>query len=106
MRVTCPRGWADGYFGVLTDAPEQKPRLEYRTEVFRLDEALLQKALALSHRRHARGQRRRARLSARTIRDAPANRAAAGDSVRHGHRRHLVGRAAPGRACATLDCDC
>ncbi len=44
-----PRGWQDGYFGILTDAPGKKPRLEYRTEVFRFDEALLQKALALSH---------------------------------------------------------
>jgi purine nucleoside permease len=45
-----PRGWRDGYFGILTDAPGKKPRLDYRTEVFRFDEALLQKALALSHR--------------------------------------------------------
>jgi purine nucleoside permease len=43
-----PRGWKDGYFGVLTDAPDQVPKFDYRTEVFRLDEALLQKALALS----------------------------------------------------------
>ena len=43
-----PRGWQDGYFGVLTNAPDQVPKLEYRTEVFRLDEALLQNALALS----------------------------------------------------------
>lgn len=43
-----PHGWQDGYFGILTDAPGKKPRLEYRTEVFRLDEALLQKALSLS----------------------------------------------------------
>jgi purine nucleoside permease len=43
-----PPGWQGGYFGVLTDAPGQKPKLDYRTEVFRLDEALLQKALALS----------------------------------------------------------
>jgi purine nucleoside permease len=42
-------GWQDGYFGIDTDAPGKKPRLEYRTEVFRLDEALLQKALSLSH---------------------------------------------------------
>jgi purine nucleoside permease len=42
-------GWQDGYFGIDTDAPGIKPRLEYRTEVFRLDEALLQKALSLSH---------------------------------------------------------
>jgi purine nucleoside permease len=44
-----PAGWQDGYFGVGTYAPGKKPRLEYRTEVFRLDEALLQKALSLSH---------------------------------------------------------
>jgi purine nucleoside permease len=44
-----PGGWQDGYFGVGTDGPGKKPRLEYRTEVFRLDEALLQKALSLSH---------------------------------------------------------
>jgi purine nucleoside permease len=44
-----PRSWQDGYFGILTDAPGKKPRLEYRTEVFRFDEALLQKALSLSH---------------------------------------------------------
>ncbi|HEX2791836.1 MAG TPA: purine nucleoside permease [Steroidobacteraceae bacterium] len=44
-----PRGWQDGFFGILTDAPGKKPRLDYRTEVFRLDEALLQRALSLSH---------------------------------------------------------
>jgi purine nucleoside permease len=44
-----PHGWSNGYFGILTDAPDKKPKLEYRTEVFRLDEALLQRALALSH---------------------------------------------------------
>jgi purine nucleoside permease len=43
-----PAGWRGGYFGVLTDAPGQKPELEYRTEVFRLDDALLSRALALS----------------------------------------------------------
>jgi purine nucleoside permease len=43
-----PRGWQDGYFGILTDGPGQVPRFDYRTEVFRLDEALLQKALSLS----------------------------------------------------------
>jgi len=45
-----PRAWADGYFGVLTDGQGQKPRLDYRTELFRIDEALLQKALQLSRR--------------------------------------------------------
>jgi purine nucleoside permease len=44
-----PRGWQDGYFGVETDGPDQKPKFEYGTEVFRLDEPLLQAALALSH---------------------------------------------------------
>jgi purine nucleoside permease len=44
-----PRGWHDGYFGVLTDTPNQVPKFDYRTEMFRLDEALLQQALAFSH---------------------------------------------------------
>jgi purine nucleoside permease len=44
-----PSGWLNGYFGIDTDAPGIKPRLAYRTEVFRLNEALLQKALSLSH---------------------------------------------------------
>ena len=43
-----PRGWKSGYFGVLTDGPGQKPRFDYHTEVFRLDESLLQAALRLS----------------------------------------------------------
>jgi purine nucleoside permease len=43
-----PHGWQDGYFGVLADGPHEVPRFDYRTEVFRLDEALLQRALALS----------------------------------------------------------
>jgi purine nucleoside permease len=43
-----PKGWKDGYFGVLTSSPDQKPKFDYRTEVFRLNEALLQKAVALS----------------------------------------------------------
>jgi purine nucleoside permease len=43
-----PKGWNDGYYGILTNSPDQKPRFDYRTEVFRLNEALLQRALALS----------------------------------------------------------
>ena len=43
-----PRGWQDGYFGVMTDGPGKLPKFEYRTELFQLDEALLQRALALS----------------------------------------------------------
>jgi purine nucleoside permease len=43
-----PANWNDGYFGILTDGPGQKPRLDYRTEVFQLNEALLRQALRLS----------------------------------------------------------
>ena len=45
-----PKGWAGGYFGIMTRAPGIKPKLEYHTEVARLDEALLQRALLLSRR--------------------------------------------------------
>jgi purine nucleoside permease len=43
-----PRGWQDGYFGILTDGPGEVPKFDYRTEEFRLDEALVQQALSLS----------------------------------------------------------
>ncbi len=43
-----PKGWKNGYFGIFTKGPGVKPKLDYRTEVAQLDEALLQKALALS----------------------------------------------------------
>ena len=43
-----PRGWPDGYFGFLTDGPGKKPKFDFRTEVFQLDETLLQRALTLS----------------------------------------------------------
>jgi purine nucleoside permease len=43
-----PPAWAGGYVGIGAADPETKPRLEYGTEVFQLDEALLQRALALS----------------------------------------------------------
>lgn len=43
-----PSGWKSGYIGVMTRRPGVKPKFDYRTEAFRLDEALLQKALALS----------------------------------------------------------
>ncbi len=46
-----PGGWSDGFFGVLTNGQQQKPRFDYRTELFQVDEALLQRALQLS--RHA-----------------------------------------------------
>ncbi|CAN5505711.1 purine nucleoside permease [soil metagenome] len=43
-----PKGWKTGYFGIMTQGPGEKPKFEYATEVAQLDEALLQKALALS----------------------------------------------------------
>jgi purine nucleoside permease len=43
-----PPGWPTGLTGIETRAPWQKPALQYGTEMFRLDEALLQRALALS----------------------------------------------------------
>jgi purine nucleoside permease len=43
-----PKGWKTGYLGLMTRRPDVKPKFEYRTEVAQLDEALLQRALALS----------------------------------------------------------
>jgi purine nucleoside permease len=43
-----PEGWPYGYFGIMTKGPTEKPPLDYRTEVFQLDETLLQQAIALS----------------------------------------------------------
>jgi purine nucleoside permease len=43
-----PRGWQDGFFGILTDGPGQVPKFDYRTEEFDLDDALLQQAISLS----------------------------------------------------------
>ena len=43
-----PAGWPSGYFGIFTDAPDKKPKLSYRTEVFQLDPALVMRAYALS----------------------------------------------------------
>ena len=43
-----PPQWQGGYVGIGAADPSIKPKLEYGTEVFQLDEALLQRALALS----------------------------------------------------------
>jgi purine nucleoside permease len=67
-----PAGWQDGYFGVMTDAPGQKPRPDYRTESFRLDEALLQRALLLSQRAQLEDSPDAAAYR-RHYRSAPAN---------------------------------
>jgi hypothetical protein len=47
-RDTPSRSASPGYFGINTSGYDVKPQLDYRTEVFQLDEALLQKVLALS----------------------------------------------------------
>jgi purine nucleoside permease len=43
-----PKAWKNGYFGIFTKGPGEKPKLNYLTESFQLDEALLQKVLHLS----------------------------------------------------------
>ncbi|WP_028223027.1 purine-nucleoside phosphorylase [Paraburkholderia oxyphila] len=43
-----PPGWNTGYLGINTTSPTQKPPLDYRTEVFQLNPALSNAALALS----------------------------------------------------------
>jgi purine nucleoside permease len=43
-----PSDWTTGYLGIDTTSPTQKPALNYRTEVFQLNEALLSAGYALS----------------------------------------------------------
>ncbi|MCB8878663.1 purine nucleoside permease [Acidisoma cellulosilytica] len=43
-----PKTWPSGYTGINTTGPDQKPPLDYKTEVFQLNEALLDRAYALS----------------------------------------------------------
>ena len=43
-----PKGWKEGYFGILTDSPDAMPKLEYGSEIFRLNDALARRAFALS----------------------------------------------------------
>ena len=43
-----PSNWSTGYWGLFTTQPGEKPAFDYTTELFRADEALLQKALMLS----------------------------------------------------------
>ena len=88
-----PAGWRSGIFGIMTTGPGRRPKLEYQTEVARLDEKLLRKALALS-----RGAVLEDSAKARAYRShypsAPANRpprviqcdTLAGDTWWHGHR--------------------
>jgi purine nucleoside permease len=44
-----PAGWRTGYLGINTKNPAEKPALDYRTEVFRLNPRLTDAAWALSH---------------------------------------------------------
>lgn len=43
-----PKDWPTGFTGINTTGPDQKPPLDYKTEVFQLNEALLDRAYALS----------------------------------------------------------
>lgn len=92
-----PAGWRHGYYGVMTKGPGEKPKFEYHTEAAKLDEALLQKALALTRDvsladdPKARAYRARYRPSRGTW---PANQpprvvqcdTLGGDTWWHGHR--------------------
>lgn len=43
-----PAGWSSGYLGINTKSPSDKPPLDYRTEVFSLNGALVRRAFELS----------------------------------------------------------
>jgi purine nucleoside permease len=88
-----PRGWQTGYLGIMTKGPKEKPKFEYFTEAFRLDEALLRKALALT-RDATLADSDQARAYRARYRKAPANQppkviqcdTLGGDTWWHGHR--------------------
>jgi purine nucleoside permease len=88
-----PRGWKTGYLGIMTKDPKEKPKFEYFTEAFRLDEALLRKALALT-RDAPLADSDQARAYRARYRKAPANQppkviqcdTLGGDTWWHGHR--------------------
>ncbi|HEY1394194.1 MAG TPA: purine nucleoside permease [Methylibium sp.] len=87
-----PRHWKSGHFGILTKGPGEKPKFDYRTEAFRLDEALLQQALALS-RDVQLADSKEAKAYRAHYRQAPASEpprvtqcdTLAGDTWFHGH---------------------
>jgi len=88
-----PPQWHGGYVGIGAPDPLTKPKLEYGTEVFQLDEALLQRALALS--RGARLEDNDAAAAYRRLYPQAAAQAApgvlqcdtlAGDTWWHGER--------------------
>jgi purine nucleoside permease len=88
-----PKSWKTGYFGIMTKGPGEKPKFDYHTEAFQLDEALLQKALALS-RNVPLEDSDKARAYRARYKKAPANQPPAviqcdtlgGDTWWHGHR--------------------
>jgi len=88
-----PKGWKNGYYGILTKGPGEKPKLEYRTEVARVDEALLQTALALTKNAKLTDSEQ-ARAYRAHYRIAPANQpphvtqcdTLGGDTWWHGHQ--------------------
>ena len=95
-----PKGWPTGYYGLLTKGPGEKPKFEYRTEAAVLDEALLQKAMALS--RGAALQDSPAAAAYRAKYKEPAARGKpqvtqcdtlGGDTWWHGHRLGAHARA-------------
>ncbi len=88
-----PKGWKTGYHGLLTKGPGEKPKFEYRTEVARLDETLLQKVLAMTKDASLHDSDAARAYRAR-YKNAPANQpprvtqcdTLGGDTWWHGHR--------------------
>ena len=67
-----PPDWAGGYLGINTKSPNDAPPLDYRTEVFRLNEPLLRVAYNLS-RDKVLSDSDEARAARAHFPDAPAN---------------------------------
>jgi purine nucleoside permease len=95
-----PKDWRTGYYGILTKGPGEKPKLEYRTEVARLDETLLQAALALTRDVELadsdKAQAYRARYREPAARGKPGVTQCdtlGGDTWWHGHRLGAHARA-------------
>jgi len=67
-----PADWESGYLGINTKSPNDKPPLDYHTEVFRLNEGLLRVAFNLS-RDKVLSDSDEARAARAHFPDAPAN---------------------------------
>ncbi|MFM9879014.1 MAG: purine-nucleoside phosphorylase [Burkholderiaceae bacterium] len=88
-----PKHWKNGYYGILTKGPGEKPKFEYRTEAARLHEPLVQKVLALTKDApladSKEAQAYRARYREAAARAAPKVMQCdtlGGDTWWHGHR--------------------